>query len=82
MIARGEAIGGPLATPATRALGILFGLAALTILWRLVAGLGATTNLNDGYPLGLWIAFDVVTGAALATGGYAFVGLAVLSLGI
>jgi Ni/Fe-hydrogenase subunit HybB-like protein len=71
MIARGEAVGGPLVTPATRALAALFGLAALTILWRLVAGLGATTNLNDGYPLGLWIAFDVVTGAALATGGYA-----------
>jgi Ni/Fe-hydrogenase subunit HybB-like protein len=71
MIARGEAVGGPLITPATRALAALFGLAALTILWRLVAGLGATTNLNDGYPLGLWIAFDVVTGAALATGGYA-----------
>jgi Ni/Fe-hydrogenase subunit HybB-like protein len=70
MIARGEAVGGPLVTPATRALAALFGLAALTILWRLVAGLGATTALNDGYPLGLWIAFDVVTGAALATGGY------------
>ena len=25
---------------------------------RLVQGLGATTNLNDGYPWGLWIAFD------------------------
>ena len=71
MTARAEPIGGPLITPATRGLAALFGLAALTILWRLVAGLGATTALNDGYPLGLWIAFDVVTGAALATGGYA-----------
>jgi len=71
MTARAEPIGGPLVTPATRGLAALFGLAALTILWRLVAGLGATTALNDGYPLGLWIAFDVVTGAALATGGYA-----------
>ena len=70
MTARAEPIGGPLVTPATRGLAVLFGLAALTILWRLVAGLGATTALNDGYPLGLWIAFDVVTGAALATGGY------------
>ena len=49
----------------------LFGLGALLIVWRLVAGLGATTALNDGYPLGLWIAFDVVTGTALACGGYA-----------
>jgi len=71
MTARAEPVGGPLVTPFTRALAGLFGLAALTIAWRLVAGLGATTALNDGYPLGLWIAFDVVTGTALACGGYA-----------
>ena len=41
------------------------------VLWRFGAGLGATTNLNDGYPMGIWIAFDVVTGTALACGGYA-----------
>jgi Ni/Fe-hydrogenase subunit HybB-like protein len=34
----------------------LFGLILGII--RLVQGLGATTNLNDGYPWGLWIAFD------------------------
>lgn len=68
---RAEPVGGPLVTPVTRALAGLFGLAALTIAWRLVAGLGATTALNDGYPFGLWIAFDVVTGTALACGGYA-----------
>jgi len=71
MTTRAEPIGGPLVTPLTRALAGLFGLAALTIAWRLVTGLGATTALNDGYPLGLWIAFDVVTGTALACGGYA-----------
>jgi Ni/Fe-hydrogenase subunit HybB-like protein len=41
------------------------------MLWRLAAGLGAVTALSDGYPWGLWIAFDVVTGTALACGGYA-----------
>jgi len=71
MTTRAEPIGGPLVTPLTRALAGLFGLAALTVAWRLVTGLGATTALNDGYPLGLWIAFDVVTGTALACGGYA-----------
>jgi Ni/Fe-hydrogenase subunit HybB-like protein len=39
--------------------------------WRLVAGLGAVTALSDGYPWGIWIAYDVVTGTALACGGYA-----------
>ena len=28
---------------------------------RLVRGLGPTTNLNSGYPWGMWIAFDVFT---------------------
>jgi Ni/Fe-hydrogenase subunit HybB-like protein len=66
-----QAVGGRLFTPAVRVLAGIFGLGALMIAWRLTAGLGATTALNDGYPLGLWIAFDVVTGTALACGGYA-----------
>jgi Ni/Fe-hydrogenase subunit HybB-like protein len=64
-------VGGRLMTPSIRTLFGLFGLGALMILWRLYAGLGATTAMNDGYPFGLWIAFDVVTGTALACGGYA-----------
>jgi Ni/Fe-hydrogenase subunit HybB-like protein len=64
-------VGGRLMTPSMRVLFGLFGLGALMIGWRLVAGLGATTAMNDGYPFGLWIAFDVVTGTALACGGYA-----------
>ncbi len=47
------------------------GVGAVAILWRFAAGLGASTALNDGYPWGLWIAFDVVVGTALACGGYA-----------
>jgi Ni/Fe-hydrogenase subunit HybB-like protein len=66
-----EPLGGPLITPGTRLFAGLFGLGAIAIAWRLLAGLGSVTALNDGYPLGLWIAFDVVTGAALACGGYA-----------
>ena len=41
------------------------------MLWRFAAGLAAVSNLNDGYPWGIWIAFDVVTGTALGCGGYA-----------
>jgi Ni/Fe-hydrogenase subunit HybB-like protein/Fe-S-cluster-containing dehydrogenase component len=54
--------------------GILATLAIIGVvgvLYRLLVGLGPATNLNDGYPMGLWIAFDVVTGTALACGGYA-----------
>ena len=39
-------------------------------LYRLVFGLGATTNLTDEYPWGLWISFDVMIGVALAAGGF------------
>ena len=71
MSTHAEPVGGPLVTSGMRLFVGLFGLGVIAICWRLLAGLGAATALNDGYPLGLWIAFDVVTGAALATGGYA-----------
>jgi Ni/Fe-hydrogenase subunit HybB-like protein len=41
------------------------------VTWRYANGLGSVTNLNDGYPWGIWIAFDVVVGTALGCGGYA-----------
>jgi Ni/Fe-hydrogenase subunit HybB-like protein len=64
-------LGGRILTrPYLGLLGVL-GLAFILIVWRFAAGLGATTALSDGYPWGIWIAFDVVTGTALATGGYA-----------
>lgn len=53
--------------------GILFLLMALGIIagiYRLFAGLGATTNLSDAYPWGLWVSFDILTGVALAGGGF------------
>ncbi|HSE62345.1 MAG TPA: Ni/Fe-hydrogenase cytochrome b subunit [Thermoanaerobaculia bacterium] len=71
MSARAEPLGGPIVTRPFRILFVIFALGAALILWRLVAGLGATTALSDGYPWGLWIAFDVVTGTAFACGGYA-----------
>ena len=68
---KAEPVGGRLLTwPfAFLSLLVLIGLAATA--WRFAVGLGPTTNLSDGYPFGLWIAFDVVTGTALACGGYA-----------
>lgn len=71
MSERATPIGGPLLT---RPMQVLLALAAIGFIllgWRFVSGLGAVTALNDGYPWGLWIAFDVVTGTALACGGYA-----------
>jgi Ni/Fe-hydrogenase subunit HybB-like protein len=63
-------IGGKLITPTTVFLALMV-LAAVSVLGvRFVKGIGATTNLNDGYPWGLWIAYDVVAGSALAAGGF------------
>jgi Ni/Fe-hydrogenase subunit HybB-like protein len=64
-------VGGKIATRSFLLLAGVAGLAILLILWRFAVGLGATTALSDGYPWGIWIAFDVVTGTALACGGYA-----------
>ncbi|MGB5302813.1 MAG: Ni/Fe-hydrogenase cytochrome b subunit [Gemmatimonadota bacterium] len=71
MSAQATPVGGKLLTPTMKGLLILVGIAAVLLLWRFAAGLGAVTNLSDGYPWGLWIAFDVVTGTALGCGGYA-----------
>jgi Ni/Fe-hydrogenase subunit HybB-like protein len=43
---------------------------AVASLARFIFGLGATTNLNDTYPWGLWISFDVVTAVPLAAGAF------------
>ncbi len=48
----------------------LVALAAVASLARFVFGLGATTNMDDTYPWGLWISFDVVTAVPLAAGAF------------
>ncbi len=45
-----------------------FGLYATFI--RFTQGLGASTNLSDDFPWGLWIGFDILCGVALAAGGF------------
>ncbi len=37
---------------------------------RFARGLGASTNLSDAFPWGLWIGFDVMCGVMLAAGGF------------
>lgn len=43
--------------------------AMIVLTQRLVLGLGAVTNLNNGYPWGIWIAIDLIIGTALGCGG-------------
>ena len=49
---------------------LVAGCGTIAAFARFAFGLGATTNLNDGYPWGLWITFDVLAGVALAAGGF------------
>ncbi len=51
------------------------------IFWRFYAGLGATTNLSQTQPWGIWIGFDMMTGIALASGGFT-IGAAVEIFGL
>ncbi|MEJ2547556.1 MAG: Ni/Fe-hydrogenase cytochrome b subunit [Gemmatimonadota bacterium] len=64
-------VGGPIMTPVMKLCLALAGITALLLIYRFLVGLGPVTNMTDGHPWGLWIAFDVVTGTALACGGYA-----------
>ena len=44
--------------------------AAVFSYFRFFHGFGSVTNLNPNYPMGMWIAFDVACGVALAAGGF------------
>ncbi len=50
---------------------ICLGIALIALYFlakRFIFGLGAVTNMNDGYPWGIWIAYDVVVGTAFGCG--------------
>ncbi len=49
---------------------MIIGLGAAAATARFMFGLGAVTNLSDRVPWGLWIGFDVMSGVALASGGF------------
>lgn len=49
---------------------LIIAVGAVITLYRFFFGIGSVTNLSDGVPWGIWIAFDVVTGIALAAGGF------------
>jgi Ni/Fe-hydrogenase subunit HybB-like protein len=45
-------------------------LGVILIIYRLVKGMGAVTNLSQEFPWGIWIGFDVMVGVAFAGGAY------------
>ena len=49
---------------------VIMALGAYATVLRFVYGLGASTNLSDEFPWGIWIGFDVLCGVMLAAGGF------------
>jgi len=52
----------------------IFAAGAFAVFTRFTKGLGASTNLTDSYPWGIWIGFDILCGVGLAAGGFAITG--------
>jgi len=67
-------------TPFNIVCGIILAVGIPVSVWRFVEGLGATTNLSDTNPWGLWLGFDMFSGVALAAGGFV-IGTAVYIFG-
>jgi Ni/Fe-hydrogenase subunit HybB-like protein len=59
-----------LITPFNAVTGFICVIGVPLLFYRFYAGLGATTNLSQTQPWGLWIGFDMMTGIALAAGGF------------
>ncbi len=49
---------------------LIIGAGAVATWIRFSQGLGASTNLSDEFPWGIWIGFDVLCGVGLAAGGF------------
>ncbi len=49
---------------------IIFVFGLYIIYLRFTGGLAAVTNLNDHFPWGLWIGFDILCGVGMAAGGF------------
>jgi Ni/Fe-hydrogenase subunit HybB-like protein len=61
---------GTLVTPGNAVAALILAVGLPVIVYRFVYGLGAVTNLSQTNPWGIWIAVDVLSGVALAAGGY------------
>ena len=57
-------------TPNTVVLFLFIIIGTAVAIYRMAKGLGASTNMNDIYPWGFWLGFDVLGGVALAAGGF------------
>jgi Ni/Fe-hydrogenase subunit HybB-like protein len=57
-------------TPGNAVAAVILAVGVPLLIARFALGLGATTNLSQTAPWGLWIGFDMMTGIVLAAGGF------------
>lgn len=63
-------LGGKILTRPVVFLSLLVLMSTALLLFRFIYGLGEATNLNNGYPWGLWVVLDIHITAAIGCGGY------------
>jgi len=68
-------------TPFNAVVTMILAVGIPVILYRLLYGLGPSTNLSNNNPWGIWIGFDMLCGVALAAGGFV-IGTAVHLMGM
>lgn len=57
-------------TPANYLTAVILCIGVILTILRFTLGIGGISNLDDNNPWGIWIAFDLLCGVALAAGGY------------
>lgn len=63
-------LGGKLLTPGFKVLLVPILVMAALVAWRMFAGLASVTNMNDGYPWGIWKPLNVTVFTGIAAGAY------------
>jgi Ni/Fe-hydrogenase subunit HybB-like protein len=61
---------GKVVSPFNVVTGFIMVTGVIVLVIRFTQGLGSVTNLDQRFPWGLWIGFDVITGVAFAGGAY------------
>jgi Ni/Fe-hydrogenase subunit HybB-like protein len=69
-ISKTTPMGGSILTRPFVFLSLLVMIALVLLGFRFIYGLGEVTNLNNGYPWGLWVVLDIHITAAIGCGGY------------
>jgi Ni/Fe-hydrogenase subunit HybB-like protein len=65
-----RAVGGSLLAPPMKLLLAIFGVAAIVMAYRFVFGVGAVSNMNDGFTWGIWEPVNVVVFTGIGAGAY------------